>query len=94
MRPPVADVGEHDALIDRTALAGPGHPLLAVTTLRPEDCAEPAWYEQETAYGTEFRAPAAAVEEINANLSIGNLGFEEFAAAAHRDPEGRYRPGA
>ncbi|GLW57150.1 DUF6924 domain-containing protein [Kitasatospora phosalacinea] len=81
-------------LADRTALTGPGHPLLAVTTLLPEDCAEPEWYAQETEFGTEFRALAAAVAEINANLSIGNLGFEEFAAAARRDPEGRYRPGA
>ncbi|MGW4805689.1 DUF6924 domain-containing protein [Kitasatospora sp. NPDC004272] len=152
MRPPVADIGEHDALIvrtdhtdghepgwqalraalgadvhlvddpgwadaapaevvaaaratadggpnvlflaDRTALTGPGHPLLAVTTLLPEDCAEPGWYAQEIEHGAEFRALAAAVGEINANLSIGNLGFEEFAAAARRDPEGCYRPGA
>ncbi|MGC4985958.1 DUF6924 domain-containing protein [Streptomyces sp. DT193] len=33
----------------------------------------------------------ARLHEVHANLSIGNLGFEEFAAWAHDDPEGIFR---
>ncbi|MCX5107249.1 hypothetical protein OOK13_01615 [Streptomyces sp. NBC_00378] len=49
-------------------------------------------YEQLTEFGREFRTIPAGVHEVYANLSIGNLGFEEFAASAHDDPEGIYRP--
>ncbi|MEV8455493.1 hypothetical protein AB0467_28635 [Streptomyces sp. NPDC052095] len=42
-------------------------------------------------FGREFRTTPAGLHEVHANLSIGNLGFEGFAAGAHEDPERIYR---
>ncbi|MFD6279033.1 DUF6924 domain-containing protein [Streptomyces sp. NPDC060209] len=79
-------------IADRICMQAELHPLLAVTTLRREDCVDDEDYEQLTEYGREFRAIPAGVHEVYANLSIGNLGFEEFAAWAQDDPEGVFRP--
>ncbi|MDX3386548.1 hypothetical protein PV682_34635 [Streptomyces niveiscabiei] len=78
-------------LADRTTMRAGSHALLAVTTLTREDCGDDEDYEQLTEYGREFRAVPAGVHEVCANLSIGNLGFEEYAAWAHDDPEGIFR---
>ncbi|WP_443058300.1 DUF6924 domain-containing protein [Streptomyces sp. NBC_00820] len=40
---------------------------------------------------SEFRTTPAGVHDIHANLSIGNMGFEEYAGWAHDDPEGIHR---
>ncbi|MEU6237994.1 hypothetical protein [Kitasatospora sp. NPDC047058] len=40
----------------------------------------------------EFRTTPAAVHDVHANLSIGNMDFQEFAASAHADSEGVLRP--
>ncbi len=50
---------------DKAAMAGPDNPLLVV------DLGEER--------GRKFRAVAAQVPSIDNNLSIGNMGFEEFA---------------
>ncbi|MFF7470485.1 DUF6924 domain-containing protein [Streptomyces sp. NPDC008092] len=78
-------------LADRTTMRTGSHPLLAVTTLTREECVDDEDYEQLTEFGTEFRTVPAGVHDIHANLSIGNLGFEEYAAWAHDDGEGVYR---
>ncbi|MFF4082563.1 DUF6924 domain-containing protein [Streptomyces sp. NPDC001777] len=78
-------------LADRTTTRAGNHALLAVTTLTREDCADDEDYGRLTEFGREFRTVPAGVHEVQANLSIGNLGFEEYAAAAHDDPEGIYR---
>ncbi|MER5497775.1 MULTISPECIES: DUF6924 domain-containing protein [unclassified Streptomyces] len=78
-------------LADRTTMQAGNHTLLAVTTLTREDCADDEDHEQLIEFGSEFRTIPAGVHEVHANLSIGNLGFEEYAAAAHDDPEGIYR---
>ncbi|RZB15194.1 hypothetical protein StrepF001_34085 [Streptomyces sp. F001] len=78
-------------LADRTTMQAEYHALLAVTTLTREECEDDEDYEQLTEFGREFRTVAAGVHEVYANLSIGNLGFEEYAAWAHDDPEGIYR---
>ncbi|MDQ0604951.1 hypothetical protein QF037_009296 [Streptomyces canus] len=67
------------------------HPLLAVTTLTQEERVAKEDYEQLTEFGRDFRTIPAGVHDVHANLSIGNLGFEEYAAWAHDDPEGMYR---
>ncbi|WP_393062699.1 DUF6924 domain-containing protein [Streptomyces sp. LN549] len=79
-------------IADRVCMQAGLHPLLAVTTLTREDCVNDEDYEQLTEFGREFRAIPAGVHEVYANLSIGNLGFEEFAAWAQDDPEGVFRP--
>ncbi|MEU3782795.1 hypothetical protein [Streptomyces sp900129855] len=79
-------------LADRTTMQAESHALLAVTTLTREECVDDEDYEQLTEFGREFRTVPAGVHDVHANLSIGNLGFEEYAAWAHDDPEGTYRP--
>ncbi|MEU1520087.1 hypothetical protein ABZ490_49615 [Streptomyces sp. NPDC005811] len=78
-------------LADRTTMQAESHPLLAVTTLTREECVDDEDYEQLTEFGRDFRAIPARLHEVHANLSIGNLGFEEFAAWAHDDAEGIFR---
>ncbi|MET7704311.1 hypothetical protein [Streptomyces sp. NPDC005485] len=56
------------------------HALLAVTTLTREECVDDEDCEQLTEFGGEFRAVLAGVHDVHANLSIGNLGFEEYTA--------------
>ncbi len=51
---------------DGTALSQPDHPLLVVDLLEER--------------GRQFRAVATQVASIDNNLSIANMGFEEFAA--------------
>ncbi|MGW1848578.1 DUF6924 domain-containing protein [Streptomyces sp. NPDC001966] len=79
-------------LADRVSMQAEHHPLLAVTLLTQADCVDEEDYEQLTEFGREFRTTPAGVHEVHANLSIGNLGFEEFAAWSHDDPGGIYRP--
>ncbi|MEV0174588.1 hypothetical protein AB0I00_26155 [Streptomyces sp. NPDC050803] len=79
-------------LADRTTMRAESHALLAVTTLTREECVDEEDYAQLTEFGREFRTVPAGVHDVHANLSIGNLGFEEYAAWAHDDPEGIYRP--
>ncbi|MFF2951570.1 DUF6924 domain-containing protein [Kitasatospora sp. NPDC057965] len=78
-------------LADRTTMQSAHHALLAVTTIRREDCEDDEDYDLTTEYGREFRTLPVGVHDIHANLSIANMGFEEYAAAAHDDPEGLYR---
>ncbi|MFE4959838.1 DUF6924 domain-containing protein [Streptomyces sp. NPDC056653] len=78
-------------LADRITMQADSHALLAVTTLTREECVDDEDYEQLTEFGREFRTTPAGVHDVYANLSIGNLGFEEYAAWAHDDPEGIYR---
>lgn len=75
-------------------MPGEGHPLLAITTLTPGDCEDDEDYQQLIEFGREFRTTPSGVHEVYANLSIANLGFEEFAAWAHDDPEGVFRSSA
>jgi hypothetical protein len=51
---------------DSAAISQPDHPLLVVDLL-----------EQR---GRQFRAIASVISQIDSNLSIANMGFEEFAA--------------
>ena len=78
-------------LADRATMQDATHALLTVTTLTREECVDDEDYEQLTEFGREFRTAPAGVHDVHANLSIGNLGFEEYAAWAHDDPEGIYR---
>jgi hypothetical protein len=50
---------------DSVAISQPDHPLLVVDLLEER--------------GRQFRAVAAVFSQIDSNLSIANMGFEEFA---------------
>jgi hypothetical protein len=56
-------------------MSQPEYPLLVVDLLEER--------------GRQFRAVAAAVASIDNNLSIANMGFEEFAGAV--DDDGVFR---
>ncbi|MFE1291209.1 DUF6924 domain-containing protein [Streptomyces sp. NPDC058751] len=79
-------------LADGTTMRSGSRPLLAVTTLTREECPDDEDYEQLTEFGSGFRTTPAGLHDVHANLSIGNLGFEEYAGWAHDDPAGIYRP--
>ncbi|MGV9790065.1 DUF6924 domain-containing protein [Streptomyces sp. NPDC003435] len=78
-------------LADHTTMHSGTQALLAVTTLTREDCPDDDDYATLTESGRAFRTTPAAVPDIHANLTLGNLGFEEYAAWAGEDPEGIYR---
>ncbi|WP_137991566.1 DUF6924 domain-containing protein [Streptomyces vilmorinianum] len=78
-------------LADRMTMTSAHHALLAVTLLTRAECVDDEDYAQLTEFGDRFRTVPAGVHDIHANLSIGNMGFEEYAAAAHDDPEGVFR---
>jgi hypothetical protein len=54
-------------IVDQTAVLNPDHPLLIVDLLG--------------VFGREFRALPSAVQEIENNLSMTNMGFENLAGA-------------
>ncbi|MET8411528.1 hypothetical protein ABZV34_26095 [Streptomyces sp. NPDC005195] len=78
-------------LADGTTMRAAHHALLAVTTLTREECEDDEDHRRLTEFGRSFRTVPAGIRDIHANLSIGNLGFEEYAAMAHDEPEGIHR---
>ncbi|MEU8777126.1 hypothetical protein [Streptomyces sp. NPDC048606] len=76
---------------DAVTMASAHHALLAVTTVPAEEYENFEEYEGIHAFGREFRTTPAGVHDIHANLSLGNMDFEEFAEAAHEDLEKVYR---
>jgi hypothetical protein len=78
-------------IADGVAMSAADHPLLAVTTKTRNDVEDEADYEAPIEFGREFRTVPSEVAVIHANLEITNMDFEEFAAAAHRDPEGVFQ---
>jgi hypothetical protein len=62
-------------VVDATAITGADHPILVV--------------DLAVSPGREFRTVPAQVHSIEANLSIANMDFEEFADAV--DPGGVFR---
>lgn len=58
-------------IVDRVALMSPEHPILAVDL-----------HDQP---GRMFRVASSAFADVECNLSISNMGFEEFANAVDQD---------
>jgi hypothetical protein len=75
--PPDGEVS-HGFLVDRAALTQPGRPVLAVDLSRRTP--------------STFRVAAAALAEVDGNLSLGNLAFAEFLTAL--GPDGVFRGSA
>ncbi|MGA5727929.1 DUF6924 domain-containing protein [Streptomyces seoulensis] len=78
-------------LADPTTMRSAPPALLALTTLTPEDCENDEDYAHLTDSGPTFRTTPPGIPDIHANLSLGNLGFEEYAAWAGESPDGVYR---
>ncbi|CAM5276777.1 hypothetical protein SAVIM338S_00070 [Streptomyces avidinii] len=77
-------------LADQVTMGSAHQALLAVTTIPREEYERFEEYEGIRAFGSEFRTTPAGVHDIHANLSIANMDFEEFAAAAHEAPDQVY----
>ena len=58
-------------IIDRTALSHPDHPILVI--------------DLQEKPGRTFRVISSALWEVENNLSIANMGFDEFADAVDQD---------
>jgi uridine kinase len=78
-------------LADRTTMTSAHHALLAVTTTTRDECDDEEDYSRLAEFGTRFRTIPAGVHSIHANLSIADMGFEEFAGAAQDDPDRVFR---
>ncbi|XVV16069.1 DUF6924 domain-containing protein [Actinoplanes sp. CA-131856] len=76
---------------DAVTTAGPELLFLAVSPARPEDYEEADDYEATIEFGQSFRIPPAYMPLMHSNLDIGNMGFEEFAAVASKDPDRVFR---
>ncbi|MEV7521372.1 hypothetical protein [Streptomyces sp. NPDC091371] len=82
-------------LADRVTMRSPHRALLALYagSEDEEDDLDPEYYQElvENPPAREFRTAPAGVHDVHANLSIANLDFEDYAAAAGEDPEGVFR---
>jgi hypothetical protein len=72
---------------DKQTVAGEEHLLLVVTAYDPQD----EMYDDVVECGREFRCLPSETHAIVANLGIGNMGFEDFSAAAAASPDGIFR---
>ncbi|MFJ4923831.1 DUF6924 domain-containing protein [Streptomyces sp. NPDC088725] len=78
-------------LADELTQQAEPHALPALTTVSREECEDAEECEELTEFGRWFRTEPAGVHDIHANLSVANLGFEEYAAAAQEDPTRIFR---
>lgn len=78
-------------IADSTTMHAGHHALLAVTTMTREDIDDDEAYEAMVEFGREFRTVPSGVHEIQANLELANMDFEEFSSSAREDPEGVFR---
>ncbi|MFE5710247.1 DUF6924 domain-containing protein [Streptomyces sp. NPDC056501] len=82
-------------LADLHTMQSPARALLALSTIwEDESDLDPVYYQEliESPEPREFRAAPAAVHDIHVNLTLGNMGFAEFAAAASTEPDQVLRP--
>ncbi|WP_331769900.1 hypothetical protein OG948_40000 (plasmid) [Embleya sp. NBC_00888] len=79
-------------LADGTTMREPDHALLAVELRFGKPWGGKEGPNEWVALGRRFRTEPRMVHTIHANLSIANMDFEEYAAAAGADPEGVLRP--
>ncbi|MFG2899900.1 DUF6924 domain-containing protein [Streptomyces zaomyceticus] len=82
-------------LADRHTMESPTRALLALTTVwEDEGDLDPVYYQEliEAPEPGYFRAAPAAVHVVHANVTLGNMGFAEFAMAASARPDQVLRP--
>ncbi|MET9619764.1 hypothetical protein ABZZ37_03190 [Streptomyces sp. NPDC006464] len=78
-------------LADATTMTAAHRALLAVTLLDRADCEDDEDYARLTEFGDRFRIVPAGVHGVHVSLSLGDMGFEEYAGWAAEDPEGVLR---
>lgn len=76
---------------DSTTMRADHHALLAVTTMTREDFDDEEYYEAMVEGGREFRTVPSGVHEIQVNLELANMDFDDFSSSAHKDSEGVFR---
>lgn len=82
-------------LADRHTMQSPRRALLALTTVWEDDGdLDPVYYQEliESPEPREFRAAPAAVHSVHVNVTLGNMGFAEFAVAASAESDQVLRP--
>jgi hypothetical protein len=81
---PLFEQDEHATLlvVDETTITAAEHPVLIIEL---EDTAVGELAEAEGERTRSFRARACAVAEVDANLSIAHLDWEDFAGAGGND---------
>jgi hypothetical protein len=77
-------------IADTVTMTTETQPLLAVTTAAP-DSLDNEDYDHTVQFGREFRTIPGGVHWIEANLSLANMGYEEYAEAACGEPDGVFR---
>ncbi|MGW0928586.1 DUF6924 domain-containing protein [Streptomyces sp. NPDC002644] len=92
------DGDEHLGVVfvaDRCTMESPRRGLLALSTVwEDEGDLDPVYYQElvESPEPREFRAAPAAVHSVHVNVTLGNMGFAEFAAAASAETDQVLRP--
>ncbi|MEU4081419.1 hypothetical protein DEJ45_34050 [Streptomyces venezuelae] len=92
------DEDEHLSVVfvaDRHTMQSPTRALLALTTIwEDEGDLDPVFYQGliHSPEPREFRAAPAAVHSVHVNVTLGNMDFAEFAAAASAEPDRVLRP--
>jgi hypothetical protein len=81
-------------LADDVTMRDPAHPLLAATLVTREECEDDEEYAAHVEFGAAFRVTPAMAHDVHADLALGNLGFEEFAAWAAEAADGVLRSAA
>ncbi|MFI8372022.1 DUF6924 domain-containing protein [Streptomyces sp. NPDC085466] len=82
-------------LADRHTMQLPMRALLALSTVwEDEGDLDPVYYQEliESPEPREFRAAPAAVHSVHVNVTLGSMGFAEFAAAASAELDQVLRP--
>lgn len=80
---------------DRYTMESPARGVLALSTVwEDEGDLDPVYYQEliESPEPREFRAAPAAVHAVHVNVTLGNMGFAEFAATASAEPDRVLRP--
>jgi hypothetical protein len=80
---------------DRHTMESPARGLLALSTVwEDEGDLDPVYYQEliESPEPRDFRAAPAAVHAVHVNVTLGNMDFAEFAAAASAEPDQVLRP--
>ncbi|MEU2108474.1 hypothetical protein [Streptomyces sp. NPDC019507] len=80
-------------LADRVTMRSAHRALLALDVFEEEDALDPMYYQEliDSPPPREFRTVPAEVHVVHANLSIGNMDFEEFAETAAAEPDRVHR---
>ncbi|MFB7293097.1 DUF6924 domain-containing protein [Actinacidiphila glaucinigra] len=78
-------------MADGVAMQAAHHALMVVTTESQDESYGEEICEETMKFGRVFRTLPEEVHSIHVDLELANMGFDDFAAAAHDDPQDIYR---